>query len=522
MEVESRSCLSLPPSSLISQRTSTPISHHSNSQVIGHRPLSQPASSMIIDSSIQHIDTATAPPSPLKDNLSLDVSVSSARTNLCSPKMVENGDSLRHEEDEESPEMAHDLEEQKDITDDYQEQVSQKMVAENDVVENGFVNSEESDHNASPPDLRLKNGDLETSVCNSPMSSDISEKQRSRRKPTLEDIVRRMKTIEPSYASDESDGEITNGHLSIDMNNGLDEVDGGSMDINMDTSESRKQEILMDNHHKLKRDMLENHHKMQHQMLMESSRNLKHEMMEKHEMLMEKQDMAMANHHHMKQELLTESNPNLSKDTLDGPQKCGPPLDPLLMSPRLAEHLESKENHPVFPSPNVSLLSSFPMASNISETAFSPHVYATPKLNNWFPGSFNGLPLFPFTPSPIDHGFARKFLPFDSKLAAEVEKDYLKCQYCERTFRRQKNLENHIENTHHGKSPVRRRENGTDLYFKCTHCPYTTKHQSNLYVHLRIHTGKHNLKSLQRYFLHVSLYSFFIHLNIAFSFFGTL
>lgn len=28
----------------------------------------------------------------------------------------------------------------------------------------------------------------------------------------------------------------------------------------------------------------------------------------------------------------------------------------------------------------------------------------------------------------------------------EVEKDYLKCQYCERTFRRQKNLENYIEN----------------------------------------------------------------------------
>ncbi|XP_041367455.1 zinc finger E-box-binding homeobox 2-like [Gigantopelta aegis] len=484
MEVESRSCLSLPSSSLISQCTSTPISHHPSTpishhptpQVSSHRPvIKQAASNMIIDSSIQHIDTATAPPSPLKDQLPLETSVSGARTGLCSPKMVESGNPLlSHTEDNEDlPEMTHDVEDQKDITDSYsvhEDQVSQKMVMENDEVtkENVFANGEESDHNASasPPDLRLKNGDLENSVCNSPVSSDLGEKQRSRRKPTLEDIVRRMKTVE-TYTSDDSDSEMTNGHLSIDMSNGLDEVDGGSMDINMDTSESRKREILMETHQKLKREMLlegHHHHKLEQDMLMESRA--------------------------MKQELLTESNSNLSKDNLEPPQKPAPPVDTMLMSPRLAEHLESKENHPIFPSPNVSLLSSFPMASNISETAFSPHVYATPKLNNWFPGSFNGLPLFPFTPSPMDHSFARKFLPFDSKLAAEVEKDYLKCQYCERTFRRQKNLENHIENTHHGKSPVRRRENGTDMYFKCTHCPYTTKHQSNLYVHLRIHTGE--------------------------------
>nr|XP_022317086.1 zinc finger E-box-binding homeobox 2-like [Crassostrea virginica]XP_022317094.1 zinc finger E-box-binding homeobox 2-like [Crassostrea virginica]XP_022317102.1 zinc finger E-box-binding homeobox 2-like [Crassostrea virginica] len=116
----------------------------------------------------------------------------------------------------------------------------------------------------------------------------------------------------------------------------------------------------------------------------------------------------------------------------------------------------------------------------------------TPKLNGgWLPGPFPaGLPFFPF-----QHAMEHQFFPhMDSKYPSpqEVEKDYLKCQYCERTFRRQKNLENHIENTHQGKTQTRRKsENGSnEMYFKCTHCPYTTKHQSNLYVHLRIHTGE--------------------------------
>lgn len=75
----------------------------------------------------------------------------------------------------------------------------------------------------------------------------------------------------------------------------------------------------------------------------------------------------------------------------------------------------------------------------------------------------------------------------------EVDKDYLKCNYCERTFRRQKNLENHIESTHakgQGADQQRTKRESGDMYFKCSHCPYTTKHQSNLYVHLRIHTGE--------------------------------
>ncbi|CAL1533698.1 unnamed protein product [Lymnaea stagnalis] len=75
-------------------------------------------------------------------------------------------------------------------------------------------------------------------------------------------------------------------------------------------------------------------------------------------------------------------------------------------------------------------------------------------------------------------------------MGENVDKDYLKCQFCERTFRRQKNLENHVENTHQGKGPLKPRRETNDMYFKCSHCPYTTKHQSNLYVHLRIHTGK--------------------------------
>jgi len=121
-----------------------------------------------------------------------------------------------------------------------------------------------------------------------------------------------------------------------------------------------------------------------------------------------------------------------------------------------------------------------------------------PNLMNspFFPGGMpNNLPFGfnPFGPgSPMDSPFARKFMPshFEGKLGDDVGKDYLKCQFCERTFRRQKNLENHIENTHQGNGLLKPRKEATDMYFKCSHCPYTTKHQSNLYVHLRIHTGE--------------------------------
>jgi hypothetical protein len=131
------------------------------------------------------------------------------------------------------------------------------------------------------------------------------------------------------------------------------------------------------------------------------------------------------------------------------------------------------------------------LADNLTKAS---EFHGPPKINGWFPGPYASLPIFPFQQSPMDPHLPPNLFPFmDGKFPSpqEVEKDYLKCQYCERTFRRQKNLENHIENTHQGKAQTRRKsENGSnDMYFKCTHCPYTTKHQSNLYVHLRIHTG---------------------------------
>uniref|UniRef100_A0A2C9KYR6 C2H2-type domain-containing protein n=1 Tax=Biomphalaria glabrata TaxID=6526 RepID=A0A2C9KYR6_BIOGL len=123
---------------------------------------------------------------------------------------------------------------------------------------------------------------------------------------------------------------------------------------------------------------------------------------------------------------------------------------------------------------------------NISETALNP-LFGNGKLPPWLPG----LPMYPFSPgNPLDHALNRKFLNFEGKIGENVDKDYLKCQFCERTFRRQKNLENHVENTHQGKGPLKPRRETNDMYFKCSHCPYTTKHQSNLYVHLRIHTGE--------------------------------
>ncbi|RUS81061.1 hypothetical protein EGW08_011180, partial [Elysia chlorotica] len=125
-----------------------------------------------------------------------------------------------------------------------------------------------------------------------------------------------------------------------------------------------------------------------------------------------------------------------------------------------------------------------PLASNLSETAFSPNVFGTGKMVPWgFPGTLGGMPLYPFSPAgPLDHALARKFLPFEGgKLSdSNADKDYLKCQYCERTFRRQKNLENHVENTHQGNGgQIKPRRDTADMYFKCSHCPYTTKHQSN-------------------------------------------
>ncbi|XP_071104644.1 uncharacterized protein [Haliotis cracherodii] len=303
---------------------------------------------------------------------------------------------------------------------------------------NNLQQSDESGESSSlsPPEVgHPATADLETGCSNSPQSIEsCPERPRSKRKPTLEDIVRRMKTSE-TYCSDDSEEEMMNGSLTIDMaRGGVDEVDGGSTDMSC-------------------------------------------------------QDMDVKDGDHS---LRLSETPSGELDSEDGHHRPPNGLQHHL-PPHVIDNLEhQKENQPLPPGNIGGMPSTMPMASNISETAYSPHVYAASKINNWFHGSFNGLPLFPFPPSPMDHNLARKYLPFETKLAAEVEKDYLKCQFCERTFRRQKNLENHIENTHHGKGPVRRArsENGSDMYFKCTHCPYTTKHQSNLYVHLRIHTGE--------------------------------
>jgi hypothetical protein len=68
----------------------------------------------------------------------------------------------------------------------------------------------ERSSNSSPPNLSPEAMDSD------PMEQDCSstesqigtpDKNRSRRKPTLEDIVRRMKEVENGYYSGESDGE---------------------------------------------------------------------------------------------------------------------------------------------------------------------------------------------------------------------------------------------------------------------------------------------------------------------------
>lgn len=271
----------------------------------------------------------------------------------------------------------------------------------------------------NPPQLESES--VFTTSTPSPMQP--TTEKRSRRKPTLEDIVRRMKE-ETTYCSADEDSEddYLASSLSIDMERGYDENRSIGQD---DSIEERQQKMLLE---------------------------------------------------------------DLDPKSL---------IQKQLLAPPKSEFLSSS-----LPSYNgfMGHISSMPSTPISNDGSFVSHNFMQHKMNNsmnnWFPPlPFEGMPPFPFPPGPMDPCLPSQFLPMfgnNFSPAPEAEKDYLKCQYCERTFRRQKNLENHIENTHHGKGPIRRRpENGgATLYFKCTHCPYTTKHQSNLYVHLRIHTGK--------------------------------
>lgn len=329
--------------------------------------------------------------------------------------------------------------------------------------------------------------------CYTPPSNHASEgtdRRPSRRKQTLEDIVRRMRTVEPPENMYDTDEEMDQEDL-IPLDEGQlpeDEVDGAPLEMPRYFSPQTCAESVikrsMQGHYRDCEDMEEEEeimednssHEPENFLHINKSHDDSRSLSGSPELLHEPK----MHHSSLTQEGTSRNPSNLGEDlerkgVLDGLPKPG-------MPPHLT------------PSLGGGLHCSLPMSSNISETAYSPHHYSTSKMNGWgFPG---GLPhMFPFSPAGMldHHGLGRKFLPFDSKMMPEVDKDYLKCSYCERTFRRQKNLENHIENTHQGKGSQRpKRENG-DMYFKCTHCPYTTKHQSNLYVHLRIHTGKNLL-----------------------------
>lgn len=338
-----------------------------------------------------------------------------------------------------------------------------------------------------------------TPPSNAASSQDGSDRRPNRRKQTLEDIVRRMRTVEPAEPEDmyDSDEMIEE---DMDDEQGMmgmvpgripdDEVDGAPLEMRSYTRDATWEEASAQAHAEsvIKRSMqgvyedaeeMDQDGERQPERFERANadiyRKVKQELEEQrigHKLLSEHKVIDFTSHNGFSVSRSSESeHQKASMNSL--------PKPPMPMPPHLS------------PSMAGGLHSSLPMSSNISETAYSPHHYSMSKMNApWFPG---GLPhMFPFSPAGMmdHHGLGPKFLPFEGKMIPEVDKDYLKCNYCERTFRRQKNLENHIESTHQGKGPQKpKRENG-DMYFKCTHCPYTTKHQSNLYVHLRIHTGE--------------------------------
>ncbi|KAK3101935.1 hypothetical protein FSP39_007492 [Pinctada imbricata] len=319
----------------------------------------------------------------------------------------------------------------------------------------------------SPPNLSpepFDNEDQDSSPNNSPSQS--PDKHRSRRKPTLEDIVRRMRNVEDGTDSEEEEmmeDEDINGSLigvedredirrseevgrEIANGYGQDEVDGEFIRRRLEMMEDKVVKDMKES-----KDFIENNTEPS-SMSLHGAGNAK-----------EGELKGIPNGFH-------DMGENISREA----------LEEKLKQERLNDHTADK------------LAEISALADKVTKPA---DFQGAPKINgNWFHGAFGSLPIFPFSQNPMEHPLNSNFLPFfDGKFSSpqEVEKDYLKCQFCERTFRRQKNLENHIENTHHGKgTPKRKSENSSDMYFKCTHCPYTTKHQSNLYVHLRIHTGE--------------------------------
>lgn len=295
----------------------------------------------------------------------------------------------------------------------------------------------------SPPTLSPKtisDTDFDAASTGSPSMSISGE--RRRRKPNLEDIVRRMKDVDDYYSEDSENEEESN----EDMQDGGDEVDG-DLSVRMPVLANQIDEL------KGGKDT-------------ENGENING---------YDKRDL-------LKGELNENNNviEKMRQDEVDKENKGHSGGD----------HNQDDNGVPLPASKLDSVVQNGESVIKQTGHVTPPHSTSS----NWLHGNspFNGFPMFPFQTNP-ELPFSKFMNPFENKFSSpELEKDYLKCQYCERTFRRQKNLENHIENTHHGKSPQRKKagESGGEMYFKCTHCPYTTKHQSNLYVHLRIHTGE--------------------------------
>ncbi|KAL8580691.1 hypothetical protein ACOMHN_004732 [Nucella lapillus] len=310
---------------------------------------------------------------------------------------------------------------------------------------------------------------------NTPGGQDCGDR-RSRRKQTIEDIVRRLPTeAEELYPSEELE-EDSNPNMDMAPNRNQtsdDEVDGAPLEISRQilNAQACAESAIKQSLH----------------------RSFVDEEEDDEEMIPE--DISDCyppdNFLHLRK------HPEDARSDAELRWEDGRPALPAMPEPNNGDVGDRKSgvtvlpktSFPPFTPPGIAggLHSSLPM-SNISETAYSPHQFSSAKMGNWFP---NTLPhLFPFPTSGLmESPLGPKFMPYEGKIL-ELDKDYLKCNYCERTFRRQKNLENHIENTHQGKGDQRPKRETGDMYFKCTHCPYTTKHQSNLYVHLRIHTGE--------------------------------
>lgn len=303
---------------------------------------------------------------------------------------------------------------------------------------------DKSPHTLSPK--TMSDIDFDAASTGSPSMSVSGE--RRRRKPNLEDIVRRMKEVETDYYSEDSELEDEVNEERQRMQEDGDEVDG-DLSVRLPVLANQIDDLKDGKSFESGEDI----NNFDRRVFIKSELNENNNIIEK-----------------MRQDELDKENKGhpVGEDDLDN---NGVPLP--------ASKLESVGMNG---------------GSVIKQAGHLTAPQGTG--NNWIHGNspFNGFPMFPFQTNPADLPFSKFMNPFENKFSSpELEKDYLKCQYCERTFRRQKNLENHIENTHHGKSPQRKKagEQGGDMYFKCTHCPYTTKHQSNLYVHLRIHTGNH-------------------------------